>query len=148
MNTSITDYQYNIQDSYNSTFLSVVNEISANNKQHIFTITHFSTLKENWDSYGALKPSATAITQAISFVINLASKELETFFVAPTPDGDILVELKNNSAHLEFIFSADVENLIIGSDNGKVTFEHTHNDTTYNASLKWLICPDGNCLNF
>ena len=91
--------------------------LSENNKKHIHTIKQFNALRPNWDSYNANQPSSIAIDKAINFVLYLSEKNIDIFFAAPTPDGDILVELKNNDVHLEFVFSEVVANKIIASMN-------------------------------
>ncbi|HRP37829.1 MAG TPA: hypothetical protein PLS50_08550, partial [Candidatus Dojkabacteria bacterium] len=62
----------------------------------------------NWDSYGAKKPNSVALVKAVNYIVEkLAPLNLEVFFTTPTTDGDIVVELKNNSSSLEIIFSGE-----------------------------------------
>jgi hypothetical protein len=119
--------------------------LSENNLNQIKTIKSFSLLKENWDSYNAEKPSPEAIIKAISFSLWLSQRDIEIFFTAPIADGDILVELKNENANIEFVFSSNTEDKILAWCDGDLRAEEELNDTTRNAYLKWLICPDGNC---
>src|ERR1051326_3383574 len=77
----------------------------------------FLELPENWDSYNAAKPSRNAIENAIDLIIRLAQRQQFPFFLAPSPNGDILVELKNNNVTLEFLFSDGGQNSIIGFVN-------------------------------
>lgn len=119
--------------------------LSENNLNQIKIIKSFLLLKENWDSYSAEKPSPVAIIKAISFSLWLSQRDIEIFFTAPIADGDILVELKNGNANIEFVFSANTEDKILAWWDGDLRAEEELNDTTRNAYLKWLICPDGNC---
>jgi hypothetical protein len=116
----------------------------------LFEITKlisFLQLPENWDSYGAAKPSKTAVGNAIEFVIRLSQFQQKPFFVAPSPNGDILVELKANQVTLEFLFAEDGKNYITGLINSEETFRKELNETTEICSLKWLYCPDGDCFD-
>ncbi len=149
MNISINNFELN--DNINlSTSISYSENIliSEKNKRQLNLIKSFSVLEKNWDSYNAEKPSSIAILKAMTFIIQIAKKKLDVFFVAPTADGDILVELKNNDSNLEFIFSGEVEDKIIATHNNCVHAEENLNETTYFSYLKWLICPNGTCPDF
>lgn len=114
-------------------------ELSRNNRKHTDSILAYGNLEKNWDSYGANRPSNVAIAKAISFIVEkLSPRRLEVFYTTPTPDGDVLVELKNESRNLEFISSADAEDKIIGSCGGEFYMEHALNETTLSSCLKWL----------
>ncbi|MBI4640174.1 MAG: hypothetical protein HY731_05740 [Candidatus Tectomicrobia bacterium] len=67
----------------------------------------FLQLKENWDSYGAEPPSKIAIEHAFSFVKTLDRQGLPVFFTAPGPNGEVLVELKQNDKSVEVTFESD-----------------------------------------
>lgn len=120
------------------------------NEQILFEINKlysFLQLPENWDSYGATKPSKLAVENAIDFIVHLAQRQQTPFFIAPSPNGDILVELKANEVILEFIFGEDGTNRIIGLVDNHEMFQKEFNETNENCSLKWLYCPDGDCFN-
>lgn len=121
------------------------NHISQNNIEKILLINSFSTLKRNWDSYDANPTSKNAITKAISFVLWVSEFDQEVFFTAPSPDGNVVVELKNYDAILEFEFSLDSSDSICATYKGELVTEAELNDTTKIAYLKWLICPNGEC---
>jgi hypothetical protein len=111
-------------------------------------IYSFLQLPENWDSYNSAKPSKTAVENAIDFTVRLAQRQQFPFFIAPSPNGDILIELKDNSVTLEFIFGEEGTNRIIGLVNDNLIFEKELNETSEHCSLKWLYCPDGDCSNW
>lgn len=142
-------YSPNIGLLYRNSALQQLPNLSDNNRRQIGFIRSFSSLEDNWDTYGAYKPSNKAITKAIVFAKYLSDKRIEIFFTAPTPDGDIIIELQNKGANLEFLFSSiDEEDKVIASYNNEYHCEAAINDTTKNAYLKWLICPNGSCPDF
>ncbi len=151
MSTSTTNTDYSIESDMelnSSAVYSKKNTVSENNRKHIFTLKSFVNLQSNWDSYNANKPSFTALTKSLSFVQRLSERGIEVFFVAPTPDGDIIIEIKSEAANLEFVFSEEVDDKIVASFNGIFSSEAVLNETTYHAYLKWLICLHGNCPDF
>ncbi len=111
-------------------------------------LSSFLQLPANWDSYNAAKPSKVAIENAIDFILRLAQRQQFPYFIAPSPNGDILIELKNNEVTLEFTFGEDGTNNIAGWVNGDEKFEKELNETNEYCSLKWLYCPDGDCSNW
>jgi hypothetical protein len=142
-------YSPNIGLRYSNSALQQTPIISDNNRRQIGLIKSFGSLEDNWDTYGANKPSTKAIIKAVSFAKYLSDKGINIFFTAPTPDGDILIELQNDGANLEFIFSAiDHEDKIVGSFRNEDHCEDRINDSTKIAYLKWLICPNGGCPDF
>lgn len=150
MNTSVNNINYH--EFYNSSLRSVAktnfrfNHVSNSNIKAIQLIKSFSSLNENWDSYGAAKPDSIAIIKAISFILWISDFNQDIYFTAPSPDGNILVELKHFEANLEFEFSSGPEDTITAFYNKEFVNEAYLNDTTKIAYIKWLICPDGKCL--
>lgn len=122
--------------------------LSENNLAQISIVRSFLLLKENWDSYNAQKPSFEAIIKAISFSLWLSQRDVEIFFTAPIADGDVLVELKNENANIEFVFSRNNSDKVLSWCDGELMQEAPLNETTQNSYLKWLICPNGNCPDF
>ncbi len=121
------------------------------NDQTLFEITKlrsFLQLPHNWDSYQAIAPSKIAVENSIDFVIRLGRRQLNPFYIVPSPNGDILVELKQDNVSLEFIFGEDGTNQIIGLLNNEEIFQKDLNETNESCSLKWLYCPDGDCFNW
>jgi len=111
-------------------------------------LNSFLQLPENWDSYNAAKPSKIAVENAIQFIVRLTQRQQFPFYTAPSPDGDILVELKNDDVILKFIFGEDGINRIVGLVGNEEKFEKELNETNEYCSLKWLYCPDGDCANW
>lgn len=73
----------------------------------IHKLNSFLQLPDNWDSYGAQPPSKAAVERAIHFILKLVQKDQLPFFIAPSPNGDILIELRTNNVSYEFTFSKD-----------------------------------------
>ena len=140
MNTSIDNITSNISNglTFSSSVLNQAPVISSNNLNHIFAVKSFENLPKNWDSYNANKPSSIAVIKAIDFIIFTSDRKLDVFFSAPTPDGDILIEFKNNTANLELIFSSSTDDKIIASNNNNFSSEAHLNETTFTSYLKWL----------
>ena len=61
----------------------------GSNNKILFEISKFLELPENWDSYGAAKPSKIAVEKAIEFIKRLATYQQYPFYIAPSPNGDI-----------------------------------------------------------
>ena len=105
----------------------------------------YSTLQNNWDSYNGLKTSSIAIQKAISFVLWLSEYQIDVFYVAPSPDGDVLVEIKKGNVNLEFEFTADNKDNICATEDAELVQSAQLNETTLRSYIKWLICPNGEC---
>jgi hypothetical protein len=142
MNTSVDNITFNISDNTiptTSTTYGVEFDLSPINAIHVYSIYSYSNLQENWDSYDAKKPNNSAIIKAINFIITeLNARGYEVFYTAPTADGDILVELKHKNVNLEFMFSGEVNDKVIGSCDGDFHAEEALNETTLHSYLKWL----------
>lgn len=119
--------------------------ISDSNLKAINLIKSFASLEENWDTYHALAPDSNAIHKAISFILWLSEYNIDVFFVAPSPNGEIVVEIKKGNANVEFEFSNDSEDYVYAIHEGKIIADDLLNETTQFAYIKWLICPDGDC---
>lgn len=142
MNTSVENFTMNVSGDFRPDASTITNpglKLSNNNLSQLFTINSFKFLPPNWDSYGAKKPYSVALVKAVNYIVEkLAPLNLEVFFTTPTTDGDIVVELKNNSSSLEIIFSGEVVDKIVCSCNGELYAEQDLNETTFAAYLKWL----------
>lgn len=114
----------------------------------IHKLFSFLDLPPNWDSYNAAKPSRLAIVNAIDFIFRLSRRQQFPFFTAPSPNGDVLIELRNQNVSLEFFFGGDGINRVMGIVNDEEKFEKELNETNEYCSLKWLYCPDGDCSNW
>lgn len=82
-------------------------EISSKATELLLKLKRISNFSPNWDSYGAEKPSETAISKATSFILKNRQGELPLYFLAPSPNGEILIELKYDSVSVEVFFMPD-----------------------------------------
>lgn len=149
MNTSVdniyTETYFNTSSVDVSSTNFTYNHISDSNINAINLIKSYAGLRDNWDSYNAIPPSYQAIQKAITFILWLSEYNIDVFFVAPSPNGEILVKIKEGDANLEFEFSNDSNDTVCASHYGDFMAEHILNETTQTSYIKWLICPDGNC---
>lgn len=94
--------------------------ISDNASAAVRKLQSFRQLNTDWDSYGAAKPSGTAITEAIHLVRSLDRVGKAVYFVAPGPDGEILVELRQAEQSVEVYFDEEGMGSYLIFDNGNL----------------------------
>ncbi len=99
---SVNEY-YEFKNSYTP------NKDIASKIRIINQLNDFALLEENWDSYGAIRISEIVIEKAISIVKNLYLNNIFVYYTAPSPSGDILLELKNKNKTLEIEISHEGE---------------------------------------
>lgn len=76
-------------------------------------ILGFRNYADNWDSYGAEKPSESAIVNALSFIRVIDAHGISVYFTAPGPNGEIVVELRKGNYEAEVYFNADNSNEVL-----------------------------------
>lgn len=88
---------------------------SPNMQNFLTKLDSFKKLESNWDGYQAEKPLNDAITYSAKFANVLESLNQGIYFVAPSPDGKILIELQNNKKSIEFYISNEenIEYLLV-----------------------------------
>lgn len=126
-----------------STPHSIRISLSSANNDIVKIIKGFAGLNENWDSYNAAKPSMVAIQRAIAFVLDLKH---DVYYAAPSPDGDIMLEIRNQNRSLEIEFTHNNTDTIVALEENEIVQEAVLSQTTLQAYFKWMDCPDGNCL--
>lgn len=135
------DYEFTSGTTNASTVLSIPKDDALNipnNAQQIRKIKSFLNLEENWDSYGAAPIIEYCVRNAINFVKRLDEKYQEVYFVAPGPNGEVLVELKAEERSIEVIFDEDdVE--YAKYENGDVVDEGIYEPGDVDSQLvSWL----------
>lgn len=70
-------------------------------------ILGFRNYADNWDSYGAERPSESAIVNALSFIRAIDAHRIPVYFTAPGPNGEIVVELRKGNYEAEVYFNAN-----------------------------------------
>jgi hypothetical protein len=71
--------------------------LSSSAKEFIARVQAFKSLNQNWDSYGAMPPSEENVDRAISFIKKADGNLLPLYFVAPGPNGEIVIEFKKDN---------------------------------------------------
>lgn len=101
-------------------------------KQFISKLKSFESLEPNWDTYGALTPSAHAISRAVELVRKADRNLLPVYFVAPGPNGEVVVEFRRGHKEAAVYFRDDNSTeLILNEGNDFVlegTLEHNYED--------------------
>ena len=148
-----TENQFMLVDKYvifgtSTSFSKPTDKLGERALFEINKLNSFLHLAENWDSYNAARPSKVAVESAINFTLRLTQRQQFPFFIAPSPNGDILIELKEGNVTLEFLFGEDGTNRITGLVDSEEKFEKELNETNEYCSLKWLYCPYGDCSNW
>jgi hypothetical protein len=126
----LMDDRYSVTDRNtiaNTTSISVVvfsyMTLTTAAKEIVSKINHFKTLKEGWDSYGALPTSANAIDEAIRFV-RMADKNLLPFyFTAPGPNGELVIEFRRENKEAAAYFNPDKTTELILSESNQTVLE-------------------------
>jgi len=126
----IVDERYSVTDRNtiaNTTSISIVvfsyMTLTTAAKDIVSKINHFKTLKENWDSYGALPTSADAINEAISFVRMADRNLLPFYFTAPGPNGELVIEFRRGHKEAAAYFNPDNTTELILSENNQTILE-------------------------
>jgi hypothetical protein len=98
------------------TFFSPLSSIA---KEFISKVKTFASLNDNWDSYGAVPPSGENVDRAISFIKKADGNLLPLYFVAPGPNGEIVIEFNKNNKEAAAYFHPDgsTELLLHEGDN-------------------------------
>lgn len=89
--------------------ICVKDPLSPNNFGIVQKLNKFAFLPANWDGYNADAPSQVAIKQARYFVYQFNQEEIQVYFTAPGPNGEVLLELKNDKKAVEIYFYEETE---------------------------------------
>ena len=111
--------------------------ISENASRMIQKLQSFRQLKENWDSYGAAKPSVNAINRAISLVKTLDLANQPVYFVAPGPNGEIVVEFREGEYSIEITVDDEGKEEYVTLRNGILLSEPATFDSLP-VLVRWL----------
>ncbi len=71
----------------------------------IFEVEQLTRLPDGWNTYGASSVSASAATQAVTFLVDHAYAEIARPSVVPLTDGGIQLEWHRGGIDLEIAFS-------------------------------------------
>lgn len=81
--------------------------LSGKAKEFLKKISTYKNLQENWDSNGAIPPSHELILKASTFIQVVDELNIPLYFIAPGPNGEIVIEYKNGDNTAEIFFNED-----------------------------------------
>jgi hypothetical protein len=94
---------FNTTDSGESIFLGQSLLGMGINSSHIDVLESFRILPDGWDGDDAVRPSIQVLEEAISFTKYLQSVGEKVYHVAPGPNGEIMIELRDGENAIEFL---------------------------------------------
>lgn len=94
-----------------------IDTISPINASEIAHVKSYAKLLENWDSYGSAPISGIAITKAIDFIKAIDKFDLEVYLSAPGPNGEVMVQLKNQDKEIEVVCYASNDKYVLFQAN-------------------------------
>ena len=106
---------------YNTTF----SPLSDSAKQFITKLQSFKSLELNWDSNGALPPSKENVDLAISFIAKTDKNLLPLYFVAPGPNGELIIELRKGNKEASVYINPDGGTELILNEGSNFVLEGT-----------------------
>lgn len=86
-----------------STLFKESGEWSFTNKMEARKIISFAKLEKNWDGYNAEEISQIVIENALAIVSVINEHDEDVYFTSPGPNGEIMIQLKNEEREVEFI---------------------------------------------
>jgi hypothetical protein len=107
------------------------------NRRIISLINEFKTLRDNWDEDGGLAPNVSAIRFAENLVRQLQKTGQKVFHTAPGPNGEVMVDLRENGKSLEIIFYPTKARYVKFPSQGD-PIQGDFNDEIFPTLLKWL----------
>ncbi len=139
---NLTTSIFKVKDSFFTAFANVItvkkkDDISLQNRLEIQNIKNFKELQNNWDSYDALPVSDVSIEKAIDFIVQVNNFGLDVYLTSPGPNGEVLVQLKNNEKEIEFIFYPEQDKYVSFSNNKFVEQGWFDYDNLLDR-IKWL----------
>lgn len=112
--------------------------ISFVNKLEIKNIKSFRNLKENWDSYDSALINELSIEKAISFIKEVDGFDRDVYLTSPGPNGEVMVQLKNDHKEIEFIFYPDKDKYVL-FDNNKFINQSDYKKELLIELIEWLM---------
>lgn len=115
----------------NATRIGLVFYSSANSplsdsaKQFITKLQSFKSLAPNWDSHGAIPPSEKSIDLAISFITKADKNLLPFYFVAPGPNGELMLEFRKGKKEASAFINTDGSTELILNEGNNYVLEGT-----------------------
>ncbi len=83
---------------------SYIPKLSGKAIDILYKVFNFGKLKSNWDGNHANVPTEDVIRRAVSFLTLGDESDLPIYFTAPGPNGEIVLEYKNEKNTAEVFF--------------------------------------------
>lgn len=80
---------------------------SSQAREMLQKLFRFKNLSINWDGNQAMPPDDSVIIKAAGFIIHADEFDLPLYFIAPGPNGEIVVEFKSGQNTAELFFNED-----------------------------------------
>lgn len=101
-------------------------------------IYKFGSLEDNWDGYDALAPTDKVIDLARHLTTFLSKIGVKIYNTAPGPNGEIMLDLRNDKNSLELIIYDDRTMLIKFPYHGTPSQSKLDHLIQITAELEWL----------
>jgi hypothetical protein len=111
--------------------------LSDSAKQFIAKLQSFKSLEPNWDSNGALPPSKESVDLAISFITKADKNLLPLYFVAPGPNGELVIEYRKGNKEAFAYINPDGSTELILNEGDNFVLEGTV-DKNYKDLLNFI----------
>jgi len=95
-----------------------VSDVFSLNQRALSLLNAFRLLEDNWDEYGAIAPGKEVILKAEMLVRKLEQTGQKVFHVVPGPNGEVLVELREEGKSVEILFYPDRSTYVLFPKNG------------------------------
>lgn len=82
-------------------------ELSLKAKEILHKLYRFRQLQTNWDGNQASAPEEDVINNAVDLLITADEYDLPIYFTAPGPNGELVLEYKNNDITAEVFFEEE-----------------------------------------
>ena len=117
---------------WSSTVFGGQGSLSDIAREMLQKLQEFEGLPENWDSYGAARPSRLALKNAQSFIQENHFLALPFYFIAPGVNGEVMIEFKQAERSAELYFNDNGSNELLLFQNDDLIqesdLEHAFNE--------------------
>jgi hypothetical protein len=100
-------------------------KLSEGAVQIITKLQSYKLLLPNWDGNGAIAPPEDVVDKVISFVHKAEKNLLPFYFVAPGPNGEIVIEFKRMNREASVYFNADGSTELVLNEGNNFVLEGT-----------------------
>ncbi len=102
------------------------------------TLSEIVGLEDNWDEQGALAPNNSVIQKSKGLIVFLEAIGQKIFSIAPGPEGEIMIDLRNGSRSLEILIYPDRMKYVKFSASEKPTQGIFSPDLLLSELIAWV----------